>query len=425
VKPRKWVAATAVVAVSSAFALVGGGTAGAAGSGGSVRGVTSTSITVGGISQNEQFPGSDIKTGAEAAFATVNAKGGVAGRKINYVEGVDDQGSVSVDLTQVQRLVEQDQVFAIVPVLDPYFDESGPYLKAQKVPFFGWAIDAAFCNNPYAFGFTGCIVPPPSVPTTGTTWGALIDAYFKKNGSPSGAKGKTAAVISEDNATGISGATVIEAQVKKSGFKSVYLQHTLPAPPAVVGDYSPFVNAMLTSANGKAPDAIFLVTSVNNTEKLVQALPAAGYKGVLTNAVLYDPRAVGLTKDNFEFTQFDTPVDTTNPAMNQIVANIKAVGGPNVTITQGMLSAYFSADAFVKVLQKVGKNLTPQTMAAAMKNFTYQIPSVIGPTVYPTAQTQGSPCGTLIGSDGTNFSVAVKFSCYQDFNYKTGKFLKF
>ena len=93
-------------------------------------------------------------------------------------------------------------------------------------------------------------------------------------------------MISEDNATGISGAEVIEAQVKKTGFTSVYLQHTLPVPPAVVGDYSPFVNAMLTSANGKAPDAIFLVTSVNNTEKLVAALPAAGYKGVLTNAVL-------------------------------------------------------------------------------------------------------------------------------------------
>jgi ABC-type branched-subunit amino acid transport system substrate-binding protein len=429
VKRRKWVAATAVVAVTGAFALVGaaaGGTAGAAGSsGGSVRGVTSTSITVAGISQAEQFPGSDMETGAKAAFALVNAKGGVYGRKINYVESADDQGSVSVDLSQVQRLVEQDQVFALVPVLDPFLDEAGPYLEAQKVPFFGWGVDHAFCDNPYAFAFTGCIVPPPNIPTTGTTWGALLNAYFKANGSPGGSKGKTAAVISEDNATGISGAQVIEAQVKKAGFKSVYLQHTLPAPPAVVGDYTPFVQAMMTSANGQQPDAIFLVTTVNNTEKLVSALPAAGYKGVLTNAVLYDPRAVGLTKDNFEFTQFDTPVDTTNPAMNQIVANIKAVGGPNVVITQGMLSAYFSADAFVKVLQKTGKNLTPETFAAVMKNFTYQIPGVVGPTVYPEAETEGSPCGSLIGSNGTTFSIAVKYTCYQDFNYKTGKFLKF
>ena len=422
-KRKKWVAAVAVVAVSGAFAIVGGVSGGASGQSGNVRGVTSNSITVAGISQQTQFPGSDMETGAQAAFAPVNAKGGVFGRKIKYTESADDGGTVSSDLSTVQRLVQQDQVFAIVPVLDPYFDESGPYLKQQQVPFFGWGIDAAFCNNPYAFGFTGCIVPPPNINTTGTTWGALVSNYFKSQGSPNGAQGKTAAVISEDNATGKTGAIVIGAQVKKAGFKAVYVQSTLP--PVPPGDYSPYINAMLTSAGGKAPDAIFLTTSVPNTLKLAAALPQAGYKGVLTNAVLYDPRAVSILKQNFAFTQFDVPADTSNPAMQQIVANIKAVGGPNVTITQGMLSAYFSADAFVKVLQKAGKNLTPQAMAAAMKNFTYQIPSVVGPTVYPEAQTEGSPCGTLVGSDGTNFSISVKFSCYTDFNYKTGKTLKF
>ncbi len=422
-KRRKWVAATAAVAVSGAFALVGGVSGGTAGAAGSVRGVTSNSITVAGVSQQTQFPGTDIETGAKAAFAAVNAKGGVAGRQIKYAESADDGGAVSSDLSTVQRLVEQDQVFAIVPVLDPYLDESGPYLKQQQVPFFGWGIDTAYCNNPYAFGFTGCIVPPPSTPTTGTTWGALVNAYFKAHGSPNGAKGKTAAVISEDNATGKQGAVVIQAQVKRAGFKAVYVQSTLP--PVPPGDYSPFINAMLTSNGGKAPDAIFLTTSVPNTLKLAVALPQAGYKGVLTNAVLYDPRATSILKNNFAFTQFDVPADTTNPAMQQIVANLKAIGGPNVVITQGMLSAYFSADAFVKVLQKVGKNLTPQTFAAAMKNFTYSIPGVVGPTVYPEAQTEGSPCGTLVGSDGTTFSISVKYSCYQDFNYKTGKNLKF
>ena len=111
--------------------------------------------------------------------------------------------------------------------------------------------------------------------------------------------------------------------------------------------------------------------------------------------------------------------------MQQIVKNIQAVGGPNVQITQGMLSAYFSADSFVAVLKKVGKNLTPEAMAAAMKNFTYQIPTVIGPTKYPVSQTEGMPCGTLVESDGTKYSVVVPYTCYQDFNYKTGKVLSY
>ena len=302
-------------------------------------------------------------------------------------------------------------------------DQAGPYLQAQKVPFFGWGIDAAYCKNNYAFGFTGCIVPPPSIPTTGETWGALISQYFKDHGSPNGAKGKTAAVIAEDNATGKTGATVIEAQVKKAGFQAVYVESTLPPTPP--GDYSPYINAMLTAANGKPPDAIFLTVSVPNALKLTTLIPQAGYKGVLTNAVLYDPRAVALTKDNFAFVQFDVPQDTANAAMQQIVKNIQAVGGPNVQITQGMLSAYFSADSFVAVLKKTGKNLTPDTFAAAMKRFTYQIPKVVGPTKYPAAQIQGAPCGTLVGSDGTNYSVSVPYTCYTNFNYKTGRTLPY
>ncbi len=216
---------------------------------------------------------------------------------------------------------------------------------------------------------------------------------------------------------------MIGAQARKAGFNVVSQKSDLPATPP--GDYSPYVNELLTSNNGKPPDTIFVVTSVNNTEKLPGALTAAGFKGVLTNAVLYDPRAVGLMKANSVFTQFDLPVDTTNPSMQQIVANLQAVGGPNLTITQGMLASYFSADAFVAALKKTGKNLTPEAFAKAIANFTYQIPGIVGPTKYPAARVQGAPCGTLAYSDGTAWSIQTPYGCYQNFNYKTGKILKY
>ena len=109
--------------------------------------------------------------------------------------------------------------------------------------------------------------------------------------------------------------------------------------------------------------------------------------------------------------------------MQNIVTKLKAAGA--TTITQPMLSAYFSADAFVGVLKKVGKNLTPENFVKALSNFTYQIPGVIGPTKYPAAKTQGAPCGTLVYSDGTAWSVQVPYACYTNFNYKTGKVLKY
>src|SRR4029077_15087937 len=97
------------------------------------------------------------------------------------------------------------------------------------------------------------------------------------------------------------------------GFKLVFQKNDLPATPP--GDYSPYVNELMTSNGGKQPDVIFVTVSVNNTLNLPGKLVQAGYNGILTNAVLYDPRAVGLMKANSVFTQFDVPEDTSNAAM--------------------------------------------------------------------------------------------------------------
>ena len=417
VNRRRWVAAAASAAVFGALLSSGviGSTAGARVD--QVRGVTDTTINVAGLSQASQFSGNELKTGATAAFTGVT----IAGRHINYVESADDNGDPATDLSQAQRLVQQDQVFAVVPTLTPVMDQAAVFFKQQHVPFFGWGINHGFCVNPYAFGFTGCIVPPETIPTTGTTWGELIASYYKSHGSPGGASGKTAAVQAEDNDTGRTGAIVIGAQAKKAGFKVVYQKNDLPPTPP--GDYTPYVNALMTSNGGKPPDTIFVVTSVNNTLALPGKLVQAGFKGILTNAVLYDPRVTSVMKNNSVFTQFDVPEDTGNAVMQQIVNKLHAAGATQ--ITQGMLSAYFSGDAFVQVLKKVGKNLTPEAVAKAMANFTYQIPGIVGPTKYPAAKTQGAPCGTLLYSDGTAWSVQVPYGCYQNFNYKTGKTVRY
>lgn len=419
-KRRRWVAASAVAAVVGAFAstgIVASGTAGARSST-DARGVTATQINVAGIGAGPNFSGAELKIGATARFQVENNKGGVFGRKINYVESADDKSDPNTDLTEAQRLVQQDQVFAVVPTLTPVLQAS-TFLTQQHVPFFGWGIDAGFCKNPYAFGFTGCIVPPSngSIPTTGTTWGELAAKALH------GSKGKTAAVIAEDLDTGKTGAIVIGSQATKAGFKLVYAKNPIPANPEP-GDYSPYVQALMTSNAGKPPDVIFVTTAYGNVLGLSTALLRAGFKGLLTNAVTYDPRLVGSTKGQTVFTQFDIPEDTSNATMQQITNDIKAVAG-GAPITQGTLAAYFSADAFVAALKKAGKNLTPEGMAKAMGSMTYQVPGIVGPTKYPAAQTQGAPCGLLTQSDGTAYSITVPYSCYQDYNYKTGKILKY
>jgi branched-chain amino acid transport system substrate-binding protein len=418
VKRTKLVAVAVAVVVS--LALASSGVAGAkVKSQASVRGVTSTTITVAGIC-DPNFGTADV--GAQARFDAENAKGGTFGRKYEFKGCNNDGDDSNQDLTIGKRLVQQDGVFAIVPTITPTL-AAAPFFAQQKVPFVGWGISTGYCNNPYALGFTGCIVPPPNIKTTGTTWGALIDGAFKKQGVATGAKGKTAAVISEDNDSGKTGTPVIVAQAKAANMKVVYGKAAIPAPPAVVGDYSPYVTALLTSNGGKAPDVIFVVTSFANVLGLSKALLQANFKGLLTNAVAYDPALIKAAEGQSVFAQFDLPEDTSNPRMAQIVADIQKV--KDTGIGQPALAGYFSADAFIAAVKKAGKNLTPESFAKVLTNFTYEVKGVIGPTKYPQSRTQGAPCGTLTTSNGTAYEITVPYACYHNINYVTLKPLKY
>ena len=419
-KRKKLVAVIAVAATIGTLALTSVGVAGAkVASQASVRGVTPTSITVAGLC-DPNFSTSAV--GAQARFDAENAKGGTFGRKYVFKGCNNDNDDPNQDLTIGKRLVQQDGVFAIVPTMTPTL-ASAPFFAQQKVPFSGWGISTGFCQNPYALGFTGCIVPPPSIKTTGTTWGALMDGAFKKRGDTTGAKGKTAAVISEDNDSGKTGTPVIVAQAKVVGMKVVYGKAAIPAPPAVVGDYSPYVTALMTSNGGKPPDVIFVVTSFGNVIGLSGALLQAGYKGILTNAVAYDPALIKAANGQSVFTQFDVPEDTSNANMVAVVNDIKKVS--SAPIGQGTLGGYFAADAFVAAVKKAGKNLTPDSFAKVLTKFTYGIKGVVGPTKYPQSRTLGAPCGTLVTSNGTAYEVSSPYACFKDINSVTLKTIKY
>lgn len=410
-KRKKLVAMVAVGAtvLSVAFAGTAGARVHTA-----TRGVTDTSIKVAGLTDNQQPEAAD---GAKVVFDAANAAGGVNGRKFDYSGGNNDKGDSSNDLSLGRKIVQQDGAFAVVPVVTPNFG-AGAFFDQQKVPYFGWGIATPFCGSKYGFGFTGCIVPPAPVTVAGSTWGALLNVDLKSKGL-GGAKGKAAAVISEDNDSGKTGFKVIAASAKSVGMKVTYSKASVPAPPATVGDYSPFVNDILTSNNGKAPDVVFLVTSFQNVIGLAGALQKAGFTGIITNAVAYDPRLTKTAQGETPFTQFSIPESApTNPNMQKINDQIKKFAPAGTAVTQGFLAGYFSADYFVKAVKKAGKNLTPDTLVKAVDKMTYEIKGVIGPTKYPYASKYGSPCGALAESNGTAYSVVAPYHCYTNITLK-------
>jgi branched-chain amino acid transport system substrate-binding protein len=92
--------------------------------------------------------GQGMRQGIQAAFAEINAKGGVHGRKLELIsrdDGYDPDRSVM----QTTRLIEEDKVFALIGAVGtPTTTATVPIAKARNIPFIGPFTGAAFLRAP-------------------------------------------------------------------------------------------------------------------------------------------------------------------------------------------------------------------------------------------------------------------------------------
>ena len=395
---------SASTASSSATTAAGAQTASCNSSG--TRGVTGSEITVGGLVTVLDF-GTGIDKAAEARFNQANSDGELpCGRKIKYISSLDDQGTPDVDLSDIRRLTEQDSVFAIAPALSPAIESGGTYINQHQVPTVGWGVSPAFCQPPnpsdmYLFGFNGCLTPPVQTYQSNVLAGSMAKLFQLKGSS---AQGSPVALIGDDSDTSKSGNAGIGGQLQAVGFKIVYSQNPMPAAPAVVTDFTPYVEAIMTSNGGHPPDLVYVTSGPANAFGLSRALQEAGYKGIISHST-YAPQLVAQAKGDTVQNTFAT-TESNTPAMQQIISTLHA--GGVTQIGQPELAAYYSADMFVQIVKKVGPDLTPQRFQQVAGSFTYSIPGVVGPTYYPQGYEVGPPCSELVYSNGTQWSVAVR-----------------
>ena len=105
------------------------------------RGFDGTTITVGGLGNMATVGAAQV--GAKARIERFNKTHEIKGVKIDYVGFEDDKGDPATALTQARKLVTQDRVFAIVGDSSSY--NPSEFLTQQKVPFFGWGYEKAYC----------------------------------------------------------------------------------------------------------------------------------------------------------------------------------------------------------------------------------------------------------------------------------------
>ena len=144
-------------------------------------GITSSTIVLGGTSPltGPAAAYASVARGAKAYFDSINAKGGVAKRKLDY-RIVDDAYNPAQSIQATRQLVESDKVFAIFNSLGTEHNQAvRDYLNQAKVPQLfvasgatTWGRDTA--KYPWTIGFQ------PSYQAEGWVYGQYV-GKTKKN----------------------------------------------------------------------------------------------------------------------------------------------------------------------------------------------------------------------------------------------------
>ena len=191
-----------------------------------------------------------------------------------------------------------------------------------------------------------------------------------------------------------------------------YNEASFPAPPTVVGDVSPYVQALSTGVDGKAPD---FIRCGAGTECLAMyaLLRAGGYKGEFEHN-LYTDAFVKPFKDSLVALSHQNP-NNSNPGMDKMKASVEKVA-PGTKVDSGVLYGYMEADMFISALKKAaakGKsNITRDAVQKAASTQTWELKGIAGPNKYPASTVAPTPmCREIVKSDGTQWVTVVPYSC--------------
>ncbi len=319
-------------------------------------GVTDDTIRVGGVVGRTNpvgRPYADGFAGAEAYFDMVNDQGGVFGRDIELVAKRDDQSRASQNLTQVRALVEEDDAFAVIPVVTQIF-AGAQYLADNGVPTFGWNINAEWSSGPNLFGEKGSFLcfgcPALHPPYVAQQVGATAVAVFAYGSAPQ---------------------SIACAEGMRKGFDTY-------GPPVAVFDTSLAFGAIDISASidrirEENVDFVATCMDINGTAAIAKALGDAGIEGV----DVYSPEGysrqaledLGDQIEDFYFGAQFVPFEIDDPpeALQQFLDAMEA--RDKVPSEQG-LAGWIDAILLVEGIEAAGRNFTQQKVVEAINEMT-------------------------------------------------------
>ncbi|MEU1121613.1 ABC transporter substrate-binding protein [Streptomyces sp. NPDC005879] len=173
--------------------------------------ITSATSPVGGSA----FTGP--RDGARAYFDRLNARGGIAGRKVE-VRTCDDGGSGVGNNDCVHKLVEEEKVVALVATSALDYAGAARVSRAGVPDIGGQPIGPAYETYPHLYGIYGSLAPRNGKPGWGGKLygGTEVYRYFKRK---QGAR--TAAVVSYNQAASAAYARLVTRGLRAEGYEVV------------------------------------------------------------------------------------------------------------------------------------------------------------------------------------------------------------
>jgi branched-chain amino acid transport system substrate-binding protein len=405
-----------VVLLAAALVVALGVTASSATSAASETGITNKTIVIGGTFPltGPASPYAIIPRSMKAYFSYINARKGpdgrrgVFGRQIvfkYYDDGYNPANSVQL----TRRLVEEDQVFAVVGSLGTEVNLAiRPYMNARKVPQILNATGASDFADAAKYPWTGGW--QPAYEYEGRIYGQAIAhnspnakiAVLYQNDSYSAdyMRGlRTGLGAKASNIVGSEGyevtATDVRTQVAKLRGSGATVFVILATPRFTVQAYA-IANALRWSP------AVIYTNSVAATDTILTLAKASG-GGDLPNRTY----TVQYAKD---------PASPTwdNDAAMKLYKQVMAKYNPGARVTDGL--NYYGvavAEAFVELMYKAGKNPTRASLMKAYRGWNELNPFLLPGNRQKTGGTDQLPvqCDRIVKfTDGT-FQPVSKLKC--------------
>lgn len=361
----------------------------AAVSAGAEVGVTDTKILLGtsqSLTGPLAFEGTQQVAGIEAYFESVNAQGGVNGRKIEW-KCYDDAYKPQDSVANMKRLVEQDGIFAVLNTQGTATSKAPmPYLEEKKVPFlFPWQGDSGLAGKKYIF---------TSYPFYDVQTRLIAHWLVEKKGM------KRLGIIYQDDAYGQPFVDTLRSELKTMGLELTAAESMKRGATDATVQVAKMANANV--------DAVLLALLPGQGAQVLKEAAKIGWKKtkLVGAGPLTDETFVALSGGEGEgvwgFTPWPDPVHSNLPAMKKYRETL-AKYRPKVQPNRHNLYGYFYAMATVEGLKRAGKDLTREGLIRAMEGIGNWDSGIVPPISFSPTDHHAQANGMMVESKAGRF----------------------